>query len=233
VHSLKDVPTALPVGLSLCAYLERADPRDALLSNSGKRLESLPAGARVGTTSLRRSSQVKAMRPDLHVDDLRGNVDTRIRRLRERHYDAIILAMAGLKRANLFDENEMTPIPPEEMLPAAGQGALSIQCHRDQERIRAMLAALNDPQTKTCVQMERAIVAALQGDCHSPIAAWAREADGELLLEAAVGGRDGRPPVVRACASGQLDNMQMLVDDVVDQLQERGALKLLSGEIGA
>jgi hypothetical protein len=136
VHSLKDVPTALPAGLSLCAYLERADPRDALLSNSGKRLESLPAGARVGTTSLRRSLAGEGDAADLHVDDLRGNVDTRIRRLRERHYDAIILAMAGLVRLGRTDEVTQV-LDPEVFVPAPGQGAIALECRRTTRTTRA------------------------------------------------------------------------------------------------
>ena len=183
VHSLKDVPTALPAGLSLCAYLERADPRDALLSNSGKRLESLPAGARVGTTSLRRSSQVKAMRPDLHVDDLRGNVDTRIRRLRERHYDAIILAMAGLVR--LGRTGEVTQVlDPEVFVPAPGQGAIALECRQDDADTRAAAAALDHAPTARAVSAERALLAALEGGCNVPLGAHAAPASGGLRLRA-------------------------------------------------
>jgi len=190
VHSLKDVPTLLPAGLSLCAYLERADPRDALLSNSGKRLESLPAGARVGTTSLRRSSQVKAMRPDLHVDDLRGNVDTRIRRLRERHYDAVILAMAGLVR--LGRTGEVTQVlDPEVFVPAPGQGAIALECRQDDADVRAAAAALHHEPTTRAVTAERALLAALEGGCNVPLGAHAAPVSGGLRLRAFVARADG------------------------------------------
>ena len=190
VHSLKDVPTALPPGLSLCAYLERADPRDALLSNSGKRLESLPAGARVGTTSLRRSSQVKAMRPDLHVDDLRGNVDTRIRRLRERHYDAIILAMAGLVRLGRMGEVTQV-LDPDVFVPAPGQGAIALECRQEDADVRAAAAALDHEPTRRAVAAERALLAALEGGCNVPLGAHAAPASGGLRLRAFVARPDG------------------------------------------
>src|SRR5262249_7983056 len=153
VHSLKDVPTVLPRGLTLCAYLERADARDALLTNSGRRLESLPAGARVGTSSLRRSSQVKALRPDLHVDDLRGNVDTRIRRLRDRHYDAILLAMAGLVR--LGRTGEVTQVlDPGVFVPAPGQGTIVLECREDDRAMRETAARLHHEPTAQVVRTE-------------------------------------------------------------------------------
>ena len=190
VHSLKDVPTALPPGLGLCAYLERADPRDALISNSGKRLESLPAGARVGTTSLRRSSQVKAQRPDLHVDDLRGNVDTRIRRLRERHYDAVILAMAGLVR--LGRTGEVTQVlDPEVFVPAPGQGAIALECRQDDTATQVAAAALDHEATRRAVAAERALLAALEGGCNVPLGAHATPASGGLRLRAFVASADG------------------------------------------
>src|SRR5438034_4300217 len=154
VHSLKDVPTALPAGLTLCAYLERADARDALLSNSGRRLETLPRGARVGTSSLRRSSQVKAMRPDLHVDDLRGNVDTRIRRLRERHYDAILLALAGLARLGRMDEVTQV-LDADVFVPAPGQGAIALECRQEDTEMIALAAGLHHEPTARAVGAER------------------------------------------------------------------------------
>ncbi len=162
VHSLKDVPTQLPKGLMLCAYLERADPRDGLLSNSGKGLEALPHGARLGTTSLRRGAQIKALRPDLHVDDLRGNVDTRIRRLRERHYDAIVLAMAGLTRLGRQDEVTQV-LDPQTFIPAPGQGAIALECREGEAAIRAVAAELNHERTARAVAAERAFLAAVRG----------------------------------------------------------------------
>jgi hydroxymethylbilane synthase len=223
VHSLKDVPTALPAGLSLCAYLERADPRDALLSNSGKRLESLPAGARVGTTSLRRSSQVKAMRPDLHVDDLRGNVDTRIRRLRERHYDAILLAMAGLVR--LGRTGEVTQIlEPDAFVPAPGQGAIALECRQDDADTRAAAAALDHAPTARAVTAERALLAALEGGCNVPLGAHAAPGPGGLRLRAFVARADGST-ILRGEDTG--DDPEELGRRVAADLLARGAWQLV------
>jgi hydroxymethylbilane synthase len=190
VHSLKDVPTVLPRGLMLCAYLERADARDALLSNSGRRLEALPPGARVGTSSLRRSSQVKALRPDLHVDDLRGNVDTRIRRLRERHYDAILLAMAGLVR--LGRTAEVTQVlDPGVFVPAPGQGTIVLECRQDDEAVRAAAGALHHEPTAQVVRTERTFLAALEGGCNVPLGAHATAEGGRFHLRAFVARADG------------------------------------------
>ena len=200
VHSLKDVPTALPPGLSLCAYLERADPRDALITNSGKRLDTLPAGARVGTTSLRRSSQIRALRPDLHVNDLRGNVDTRLRRLRDRHYDAVVLALAGLVR--LGRAAEVTQVlEPDVFVPAPGQGAIALECREDDADMRAAAAALNHPETARAVTAERAFLAALEGGCNVPLGAHATPAAEGLALRAFVARPDGTT-ILRAEGSG-------------------------------
>ena len=200
VHSLKDVPTALPAGLSLCAYLERGDPRDALITNSGKRLETLPTGARVGTTALRRASQIRALRPDLHVDDLRGNVDTRLRRLRDRHYDAVVLAMAGLVR--LGRAGEVTQVlEPEVFLPAPGQGVIVLECREDDADMRAAAAALNHPETARAVKAERAFLAAFEGGCNVPLGAYATPAAEGLALRAFVARADGTT-ILRAEGSG-------------------------------
>ena len=223
VHSLKDVPTALPAGLSLCACLERADPRDALLSNSGKRLEALPPGARVGTTSLRRSSQVKALRPDLHVDDLRGNVDTRIRRLRERHYDAILLAMAGLVR--LGRTGEVTQVlDPGVFVPAPGQGAIALECRQESDEVRAAAAALNHEATARAVTAERALLAALEGGCNVPLGAHATPSPDGLRLRAFVARADGST-ILRGEDSG--DDPQALGRRVAADLLARGAWQLV------
>ena len=223
VHSLKDVPTALPPGLSLCASLERADPRDALLSNSGKRLESLPAGSRVGTTSLRRSSQVKAMRPDLHVDDLRGNVDTRIRRLRERHYDAVILAMAGLVR--LGRTGEVTQVlDPEVFVPAPGQGAIALECRQEDEAVRAAEAPMHHEPTARAVTAERAMLAPLARGCHDPLGAHAAPVSGGLRLRAFVARADGSA-ILRGEDTG--DDPGELGRRVAADLLARGAWQLV------
>jgi hydroxymethylbilane synthase len=200
VHSLKDVPTALPAGLSLCAYLERADPRDALITNSGKRLETLPAGSRVGTTALRRAAQIRALRPDLHVDDLRGNVDTRLRRLRERHYDAVVLAMAGLVR--LGRASEVTQVlEPDVFLPAPGQGVIALECRDDAEDVRAAVAALNHSETARAVTAERAFLAAFEGGCNVPLGAHATPTAEGLALRTFVARADGST-ILRAEGTG-------------------------------
>jgi hydroxymethylbilane synthase len=223
VHSLKDVPTALPAGLSLCAILERADPRDALLTNSGKRLEALPAGTRVGTTSLRRSSQVKSMRPDLHVDDLRGNVDTRIRRLRERHYDAVVLAMAGLMR--LGRTGEVTQVlDPEVFVPAPGQGAIALECRQDDAATREAAAALDHEPTARAVTAERVFLAALEGGCNVPLGAHASTVSGGLRLRAFVARPDGSA-ILRGEDTG--NDPEALGRRVAADLLARGAWHLV------
>jgi hydroxymethylbilane synthase len=200
VHSLKDVPTALPEGLGLCAFLERADPRDALLSASGRRLTELPAGSRLGTTSLRRQAQIRALRPDLVVEDLRGNVDTRIRRLREGRYDAILLAMAGLVR--LGRAAEVTePLDPGTMLPAPGQGAIALECRTADRAVAGAVAHLHHPETARAVSAERAFLAALGGGCNVPLGAHATGDSEGLRLRAFVARADGSR-MVRAEARG-------------------------------
>ena len=201
VHSFKDVPVTMPLvdesGLVVAAVPGREDVRDVLVAEGAPTVDALPQGARVGTGSLRRRCQLLARRPDLRVELVRGNIDTRLRKVREKQYDAILLAAAGLNRASLFDHSWMSMVDVEIMLPAPGQGALALQCRRDDERTRELLAALNHADTAECVAAERALVAALQADCHSPVAALATVKAGSLRLDAAVGGRDGGLPVIR------------------------------------
>jgi hydroxymethylbilane synthase len=222
VHSLKDVPTALPDGLRLTAILERADPRDVLLS-SGARLDALPAGARVGTTSLRRRAQLLARRPDLDVKDLRGNVDTRIRRLREGAFDAILLARAGLVRLGRADEVTET-LEPEVLLPAPGQGAIAIECRATDARTAEAVAALDHPQTARAVTAERAFLAALHGGCNVPLGAYAEPDARGLRLRALVAREDGSR-VVRGERSG--DDAAALGRALADDLLAQGAAELL------
>ena len=189
VHSLKDVPTALPPGLGLCAILERADPRDGLLS-AGPRLVELPPGARVGTTSLRRQALLRSLRPDLALEDLRGNVDTRIRRLREGRFDAILLAAAGLTR--LGRSGEITEhLDPRVFVPAPGQGAIALECRADDAAVREAVAPLDHPPTARAVAAERAFLAALGGGCNVPLGAHAISAGDELELIGFVAAADG------------------------------------------
>lgn len=191
VHSMKDVPTALPDGLDICCLLPRADARDAWFSRSGRSLDELPAGAVIGTASLRRQAQVLARRPDLRVVPLRGNVGTRLARLAAGDVDATLLAMAGLIRLGLAD-GITAVLDPELMLPAVAQGAIGIETRRIDHRTRALLAPLHCPETGARVMAERALLAVLDGSCRTPIAAYARLDDrGNLVLAAVVLRPDG------------------------------------------
>ena len=231
VHSFKDVPVTMPLvdasELEIVAVPPREDARDALVSSRWQRLADLPNGARVGTGSLRRRVQLLSLRPDLRVQPIRGNIDTRLRKLTAGEYDAVILATAGLHRAQLFDPATMHPIAAAELLPAAGQGALALQCRRSDTRTRALLTVLNDPNTATCVAAEREIVRLLNGDCHSPIAAYGVWIDGKVQLNAAVGARDGEPPIITAEAIAAPDRA---VQQVFMQLRKQGALERLHGD---
>ena len=190
VHSMKDVPADLPEGMTLAIVLERADPHDALVSNRFQRLEDLPQGARVGTSSLRRQCQLRHARPDLEVLQLRGNVDTRLRKLDEGAYDAIILAAAGLKRLEL-QARIASLVPIGASLPAVGQGIIGIECRTADTLTRERLAALEHRPSRLRLDAERAFAARLQGSCQSPVAGFA-ELDGETLrLRGLVGAPDG------------------------------------------
>jgi hydroxymethylbilane synthase len=205
VHSFKDVPVTMPLvpqatsELIVAAAPKREEPCDVLISHRGAReVRELPDAATVGTGSLRRRCQLLNLRGDLQIEGIRGNIDTRLRKEREGDFDAIVLAMAGLKRTGLFDSACMTPIPAEQMLPAPGQGALALQCRGDDATTRERLAALNDPDTLDCVAAEREVVRALNGDCTSPIAALAAISGSSMTIDAAVGARGGELPVLRA-----------------------------------
>ncbi len=201
VHSLKDVPTALPEGLGLVAFLERADPRDAVLTGSGGPLSGLASGSVVGTTSLRRQCQLRAMRPDLRIEDLRGNVDTRIRRLREGRFAAILLAMAGLTR--LGRQGEVTEVlDPDTFVPAPGQGAIALECRQGDHDVAGAVAALHHPPTAAAVAAERAFLHELHGGCNVPLGAHARPRDGGWHLLAFVGREDGSS-LLRGEAEGE------------------------------
>jgi hydroxymethylbilane synthase len=186
VHSLKDVPMDMPEGFVLCAVLEREDPRDAWVSSTYASVQDLPQGAKVGTSSLRRVVQLKALRPDLDIQPLRGNLDTRLRKLDEGLYDGIVLAAAGLKRLGLA-ERIRAVIEPEVMLPAAGQGALGLEVREDAVALRAGLATLVHTPTWLAVHAERAVSRALGGSCSMPLAAYGRWDGAELVLEARLG----------------------------------------------
>ncbi len=202
VHSLKDVPMDLPDGFELAAVLEREDPRDAFVSTRFASLADLPRGARVGTSSLRRVVQLGALRPDLVVEPLRGNLDTRLRKLDEGRYDAIVLAAAGLKRLGLGARIRAW-FDPQQMLPCAGQGALGIEVRADALALRERLATLTHRPTWGAVQAERAVSRALGGSCSMPLAAHARWQGGTLVLQAVLGhAQQPLAPLLRCTAEG-------------------------------
>jgi hydroxymethylbilane synthase len=222
VHSLKDVPTALPPGLLLCAILERADPRDALIS-TGPRLAELRAGASVGTTSLRRRALVGSLRPDVTLLDLRGNVDTRLRRLREGRFDAILLAMAGLTR--LGRASEVTEaLDPRRFVPAPGQGAIALECREHDQALSDAVAPLHHPATARAVAAERAFLAALGGGCNVPLGAHAFASGPGLELVAFVAAADGRA-MLRAERRG--DDPAALGGALAEELLAQGARALI------
>ena len=198
VHSVKDLETVLPEGFVLAAMLERADPRDGL-AGGAQTLAGLPPGARVGTASLRRQAQMLARRPDLEPALIRGNVETRLERVRAGEFDATFLAMAGLARLGLTER--AAPIAAEDMLPAAGQGAVGIECRAGDTELRMRLAAIDHGPTSTCVAAERALLAALDGSCRTPIAAYARLQDAGLLLRGRLLTPDGAE-MREVCRSG-------------------------------
>ncbi|WP_437837513.1 hydroxymethylbilane synthase [Sorangium sp. So ce1153] len=190
VHSIKDVPAEIAPALCLACIPAREDPRDALVTRSGAPLADLPAGARVGTSSLRRAVALREARPDLVIEPVRGNVDTRLRKVSDGAFDAIVLALAGLKRLGLADRATEV-LSPEVSLPAIGQGALGIECRTDDESVRDVLSALVDAETTTCVTAERAVMAAVEGSCRTPVAAYAVRDGGALWLRALLAEPDG------------------------------------------
>jgi hydroxymethylbilane synthase len=233
VHSFKDVPVTMPLidtsELVIAAVPPRENPADVLVSLAAGSLEQLPPGSRVGTSSARRRCQVLAIRPDVTVLPIRGNIDTRLGKLRRGEFDAILLARAGVERAGLFDAAIMNEIPEQQMLCAPGQGALALQCRRSDAVTRELLAAVEGPTTRLCVEAERAIVQGLQGDCHSPIAALATIQRQRCTLHARVGGRDGVPPVISATATSSKDAPHVAVTRVLAELRSQGASRLLRG----
>ncbi len=224
VHSAKDLPSDLPPDMALAALPPREDPRDALVSREGLGLDALPAGARVGTSSLRRACQLRALRPDLRVEDLRGNVDTRLRRLREGGYDAIVLAAAGLRRLGL--DHEVTEyLGPDAMIPAAGQGVLAVETRAGDSAVAALFAPLDDPGSRAALAAERAFLARIGGGCQVPVGAYARIAGGSLRLVAMIGARDGR--MVRGELAGAAADAESLGAALADELLGRGGRELL------
>ncbi|RLA41556.1 MAG: hydroxymethylbilane synthase [Gammaproteobacteria bacterium] len=227
VHSMKDVPMALPPGLALPIICEREDPRDAFVSNRYQSIEELPAGARVGTSSMRRQCQLMESFPQLELLDLRGNVNTRLARLDNDEYDGIILATAGLLRLDMADRIAQR-IPVNQSLPAGGQGAVGIECRADDEQTQALLSVLHHPDTAARVAAERAVNCELEGGCQVPIACYAElQGDKQLYLRALVGSLDGTL-MLREEITGAADSAEQLGIELAQRLLARGADKILA-----
>jgi hydroxymethylbilane synthase len=225
VHSLKDLPTELPDGLCIAAILEREDPRDVLVTATGFPLEDLLGGAKIGTTSPRRKAQLLYIRPNLRVVDVRGNIDTRLRKLRETDLDGIILAAAGIKR--LLEPEIITQyFDTERMVPAVGQGALAVEAREGDSTVKTLLAPLNDPETVAEVTAERTVLKSLGGGCQVPVGAHATHVEDELSLIAAVCHPEGIHRIVET-ATGTPDAAQHLGKIVAEKLQGSGATELL------
>ncbi|TLX51461.1 hydroxymethylbilane synthase [Pseudoalteromonas ruthenica] len=230
VHSMKDVPVEFPEGLELHTICEREDPRDAFVSNTFDNIDSLPAGAVVGTSSLRRQCQLKEQRPDLEVRDLRGNVNTRLAKLDDGQYDAIILAAAGLIRLHM-PERIRSYISAEQSLPANGQGAVGIECRSDDTAIKALLAPLEHRETRIRVDAERAMNRRLQGGCQVPIGAYAELNEDHVYLRGLVGSVDGQQ-ILRAEISGPASEAEQLGISLADDLLAQGAGSILAEVYG-
>jgi hydroxymethylbilane synthase len=230
VHSMKDVPTVLPAGLDLLCIPRREDARDAFISRDGRKFHDLPQGAKVGTSSLRRQAQLLKARPDLSIIMLRGNLDTRLRKLREGQFDAIVLAAAGLRR--LGWEHEITEyLEPEISLPAIGQGALGIEGRRDDQFVRSLLSSLDHAPTRTMVRAERALLHRLQGGCQVPIAAHATLAGSDVTLEGLVASVDGKE-IIRNRVHGTATDPESLGIQLAERLLAGGADKILQSIYG-
>jgi len=225
VHSLKDLPTDPIAGLVLAAVPERENIADALVSHVAPSLASLPQAARIGTGSLRRQSQLKSLRPDLQMAGIRGNVDTRLRKLDEGEYDAVILAAAGLNRLGL-KERITELLEPPRMLPAPGQGALGIECREEDVSIRKLLARLEDNDSRLSVEAERSMLAMLHGGCSVPVGAWGRIEEGQLVLDGLVANLTGTQ-VLRATAQDEAANAAAIGQDVAEQLLALGAAEII------
>jgi hydroxymethylbilane synthase len=226
VHSMKDVPVDFPEGLGLKIICEREDPRDAFVSNNYSSIEQLPQGAVVGTCSLRRQCQIRELRPDIVIKDLRGNVNTRLRKLDEGQYDAIVLAAAGLIRLEM-PERIASYIEPEVSLPAVGQGAVGIECRLDDAQTISLLKPLEHPETRIRVTAERAMNLALQGGCQVPIGSYSIFKEGDLYLRGLVGSVDGTQ-IIRKEITGKPEQAEQMGLTLAKQLLESGAKEILA-----
>jgi hydroxymethylbilane synthase len=227
VHSMKDVPMELPPGFSIAAILEREDPRDALVSNQYKDLAQLPVGSVIGTSSLRRESQLRARFPQLKIEPLRGNVQTRLRKLDDGQYAGIILAAAGLKRLGLADRITLL-IAPEQSLPAPGQGAVGIECRAERGDLIELVASLDHAPTATCVRAERALSRALSGNCNVPLGGYALIDDNKLWLRGFVASQDGAQFIYSEATAAVSAMPEQLGAGLAAQLKARGAAEILA-----
>jgi len=227
VHSLKDLPTGLPDGLVIGAVSPRADLRDALVSRDSLCVADLPPGARIGTGSLRRQAQLRLLRDDVDPVPIRGNVETRIRKIEAEGLDGVILAAAGLERLGLLD-GVAEFLCPEQMLPAPGQGAIGIEVRADDQRTREAVSVLDHPETGAVVTSERAVLAGLGGGCRLPVGAWGRMQSSELLVDALAALPDGSK-VVRGRRSGPPESAESVGAQLAQDLAARGATEILAG----
>lgn len=225
VHSMKDVPAEMPEGFCIAAVLERANPHDAYLSADGTQFAALPPGAKVGSSSLRRQAQLKAMRRDIEVIPLRGNVNTRLKKLADGDYDAIILASAGLERLG-FESRITSEFDVNLMLPAAAQGVVGIECLANRDELRKIVALLEDPGSRCTTAAERAVASTLNANCQSPVASYATIENDSLTIEALVASPDGTR-VIRERVSGRSADAEKLGHRVAEQLLAKGARELL------
>ncbi len=225
VHSMKDVPVSCEAGLEIAVICERDDPRDAFVSEKYTHFAELPLGAHVGTSSLRRSSIVKELRPDINIKLLRGNVDTRVKKLFAGEFDAIILAAAGLHRLQL-EKHIRHYFEPEQMLPAIGQGAIGIECRSNDRHVKKLLQPLNHYPTQCCVLAERAMNKILGGGCHTPVAGYATYHAEQLYLRGCVASADGKN-VLRADSKGSMKDYENIGKQVAEKLLSLGARDIL------
>lgn len=231
VHSMKDMPAVLPRGLQIICVPEREDPRDALIARDGKKLDALPMNGRVGTSSLRRQAQLLHARPDLQIEMLRGNVDTRLRKLQENHFDAVVLAASGLKRLGLSEHiTELLSV--DVSLPAIGQGALGIEGREDDSFVRNLVSRFEHRPTRVMVTAERALLTRLEGGCQVPIAGHAVFYGEELTLDGLVVSVDGKR-YVRYSLSGSAQEAESLGTKVAEELLDRGGHQILQEIYGA
>lgn len=236
VHSMKDVPTEFPEGLHLAVICKREDPRDAFITSKQgtgfkfQKFTDLPIGASIGTSSLRRSCQLQSMRPDIKILQLRGNLDTRLRKLDEGQFDAIILAAAGVKRLGWSDRITET-LSPEVSLPAIGQGAVGIECRTDDSFINRLIAPLDHLETSVCVRAERACLKKLEGGCQVPIAAHARLVNGNIVMDGLVGSVTG-DRIIRSHSEGKPEKAETIGVKLAEDLLSQGADRILSEVYG-